>query len=133
MGANSIRVDFVWQHIEEDGDNQFKWDELRLPRAGCEKRDIRIFALIGYQWPPNWFPDDVVHEASARRRCGRHLAHEPLAVGHHQLRASRGPRAVRRVVHQRLRAIQELQGDRRLDHRQRVRLPRPVERPAGRL
>ena len=32
MGANSIRVDFVWQHIEEDGDNQWKWDELRLPR-----------------------------------------------------------------------------------------------------
>lgn len=24
MGANSIRVDFVWQHVEEDGDNQWK-------------------------------------------------------------------------------------------------------------
>lgn len=26
MGANSLRVDFVWKHIEEAGDNQFQWD-----------------------------------------------------------------------------------------------------------
>ena len=26
MGVNSIRVDFVWQHVEEDGDNQWKWE-----------------------------------------------------------------------------------------------------------
>ncbi len=57
MGANSIRVDFVWQHIEEDGDNQWKWANYDYLVQACEKRNIRIFALIGYQWPPNWFPD----------------------------------------------------------------------------
>ena len=58
MGANSIRVDFVWQHIEEDGDNQWKWDNYDYLVSAAEKRDLRIFALIGYQWPPNWFPDN---------------------------------------------------------------------------
>ena len=58
MGANSIRVDFVWQHIEEDGDNQFKWSNYDYLVQAAEKRNIRIFALIGYQWPPNWFPDE---------------------------------------------------------------------------
>jgi hypothetical protein len=57
MGANSIRVDFVWQHIEEDGDNQWKWDNYDYLVQAAEARGIRIFALIGYQWPPNWFPD----------------------------------------------------------------------------
>ncbi len=57
MGANSIRVDFVWQHIEEDGDNQFKWDHYDYLVQAAEARGIRIFALIGYQWPPSWFPD----------------------------------------------------------------------------
>ncbi|OGV43413.1 MAG: hypothetical protein A2X46_13410 [Lentisphaerae bacterium GWF2_57_35] len=58
MGANSIRVDFVWQHIEEDGDNQWKWENYDYLVQAAEARGIRIFALIGYQWPPNWFPDE---------------------------------------------------------------------------
>jgi hypothetical protein len=57
MGANAVRVDFVWQHVEEDADNVFKWSNYDLLVQECDKRDIRIFALIGYQWPPNWFPD----------------------------------------------------------------------------
>ncbi len=57
MGANSVRIDMVWQHIEENGDNQFKWTNYDYFVGACAKRDIRIFALIGYQWPPNWFPD----------------------------------------------------------------------------
>jgi len=57
MGANSIRIDIVWQHAEELGDNQFSWANYDYMVQECEKRDIRIFALIGYQWPPNWFPD----------------------------------------------------------------------------
>ncbi|MFH0954024.1 MAG: beta-galactosidase [Verrucomicrobiota bacterium] len=57
MGANSIRVDFVWQHIEETGDNQWSWANYDYLIQACEQRGIRIFALIGYQWPPGWFPD----------------------------------------------------------------------------
>ena len=58
MGANSIRVDFVWQHIEEDGDNVWSWTNYDYLVKACEERDLRIFALIGYQWPPAWFPND---------------------------------------------------------------------------
>ena len=58
MRANSIRVDFVWQHIEEAGDNQWDWANYDYLVQACEARDIRIFALIGYQWPPAWFPND---------------------------------------------------------------------------
>ena len=57
MGANSIRVDFVWKQIEEKGDNQFEWDNYDYLIQAAEKRNMRIFALIGYQWPPDWFPD----------------------------------------------------------------------------
>ena len=57
MGANSIRVDFVWKHIEEKGDNQWQWTNYDYLLQACEKRDIRVFALIGYQWPPDWFQD----------------------------------------------------------------------------
>ena len=57
MGANSIRVDFVWKHIEEKGDNQWSWGNYDYLVQACEKRNLRIFALIGYQWPPDWFQD----------------------------------------------------------------------------
>ncbi|MBN1268790.1 MAG: beta-galactosidase, partial [Kiritimatiellae bacterium] len=58
MGANSVRIDIVWQHAEEAGDNQFSWDNYDYFINACEQRGLRIFALIGYQWPPNWFPDE---------------------------------------------------------------------------
>ena len=78
-------------------------------------------------------PGRVVYDAPAGGRCGRHSSHQSLAVGHHQLRASHGPIPVLRVDQRGLRAVQELQGDRRVDHRQRVRLPRPLVGPAGRV
>jgi len=58
MGANSIRVDFVWLHIEAEGDNIFEWENYDYLIQACEERDIRIFPLVGYQWPPAWFPDE---------------------------------------------------------------------------
>ena len=58
MGANSVRIDIVWQHVEEDADNDFKWENYDYFIQACEQRGLRIFALIGYQWPPNWFPNE---------------------------------------------------------------------------
>ncbi|MFH0878361.1 MAG: beta-galactosidase, partial [Lentisphaerota bacterium] len=58
MGANSIRVDFVWKQIEELGNNQFVWDNYDYLVQASEQRGLRIFALIGYQWPPDWFPSE---------------------------------------------------------------------------
>ncbi len=57
MGVDSIRIDMVWQHIEETADDQFSWSNYDFLFQECDKRNIRIFALIGYQWPPSWFPD----------------------------------------------------------------------------
>ena len=57
MGANSIRVDFVWQHIEEQGDNVWSWTNYDYLLQAADKRNLRVFALVGYQWPPSWFPD----------------------------------------------------------------------------
>ncbi len=58
MGANAVRVDFVWQHIEGAGDNVWNWTNYEYLVRACEQRNIRIFALIGYQWPPDWFPEE---------------------------------------------------------------------------
>ncbi|MBN1270476.1 MAG: beta-galactosidase [Kiritimatiellae bacterium] len=58
MGANSVRIDIVWQHAEEQGDDVFSWDNYDYFIQACEQRGLRIFALVGYQWPPSWFPDE---------------------------------------------------------------------------
>ena len=58
MGANSLRIDMVWKQIEEAGDNQFDWEKYDFFLQACEERGLRVFALIGYQWPPDWFPDE---------------------------------------------------------------------------
>ncbi|NCC50259.1 MAG: PKD domain-containing protein [Spartobacteria bacterium] len=57
MGCNSLRVDFVWQHIEQTND-VFSWENYDFLVQACEDRDIRLFALLGYQWPPSWFPEE---------------------------------------------------------------------------
>ncbi len=54
--VNSIRVDFVWKHIEETGDNQFTWANYDYLLEAAARHNIKVFALIGYQWPPDWFP-----------------------------------------------------------------------------
>jgi outer membrane protein assembly factor BamB len=56
--VNSIRVDFVWKHIEENGDNVFNWANYDYLLEAAARHNIRVFALIGYQWPPDWFPDE---------------------------------------------------------------------------
>jgi beta-galactosidase GanA len=58
MGVNCLRVDFVWQHIEGDGDNQFNWTNYDYLVSACEKRGLRLIPLIAYQWPPSWFPGE---------------------------------------------------------------------------
>ncbi len=57
MGANAIRVDFVWKHIETK-DNVFNWSRYDMLLEEAKKRGLRVFALVGYQWPPDWFPDE---------------------------------------------------------------------------
>ncbi|MFH1778908.1 MAG: beta-galactosidase [Candidatus Omnitrophota bacterium] len=60
--VNSIRVDFVWKHIEEKGDNQFDWTNYDMLLEKANAHNIKVFALIGYQWPPDWFPGNPGQE-----------------------------------------------------------------------
>jgi len=53
--ANSLRVDFTWGEIETN-DNQFNWSPVDHIVQTAEDLGLRLFALIGYQYPPAWFP-----------------------------------------------------------------------------
>ncbi len=57
VGANALRVDFVWKHIEQE-DDHFEWDNYDLLLEEAQVRGLKVFPVIGYQWPPEWFPDD---------------------------------------------------------------------------
>ena len=57
VGANAIRADFVWKHIEEE-DDTFSWDNYDMLLEEAQARGLKVFPLIGYQWPPEWFPDE---------------------------------------------------------------------------
>jgi len=85
MGANSIRVDFVWQHMEEAGDNQWSWTNYEYLVQAAEARGIRIFALVGYQWPPSWFPNEWYTMHPPGLDSSGILPPDALAVRHHQL------------------------------------------------
>ena len=71
--VNSIRVDFVWKQIEEAGDNLFDWTNYDYLVNACAQRGIKIFALVGYQWPPDWFPKSTVDDPTA----GWYTMHPP--------------------------------------------------------
>ncbi len=58
LGGNSIRVDFVWQSIQATSQGQFSWSNYDYLLSSAERHGIRVFALIGYQFPPPWFPDN---------------------------------------------------------------------------
>lgn len=58
LGANSIRADFVWGHIET-GKDVYNWENYDFLLEEVAKRGIRVFPLIGYQWPPKWFSPEL--------------------------------------------------------------------------
>lgn len=53
--ANSLRVDFKWGYIETTND-VFDWSMTDHIVATAESNGLRLFVLIGYQYPPGWFP-----------------------------------------------------------------------------
>ena len=66
-GANSLRVEFVWEGIEaKEGVYDWSRTDYLVRRAG--ELGLRLFVLIGYQYPPSWFiaayPDAMARTSS---------------------------------------------------------------------
>ncbi len=46
----------ICTNFPENGDNQFNFDRYDYLIARAKFYDIKLFPLIGYQFPPKWFP-----------------------------------------------------------------------------
>jgi hypothetical protein len=57
LHANSVRCEFVWNQIETSP-GVFDWSKPDHLVAKAEELGLRLFVLIGFQYAPNWFPDE---------------------------------------------------------------------------
>ncbi len=66
--ANSLRVELVWESVEP-AEGVFRWDQADHLIGKAEQLGLKLFILLGYQYPPSWFA--VRHpEAMARTVSG---------------------------------------------------------------
>ncbi|MFA6283791.1 MAG: beta-galactosidase [Desulfurivibrionaceae bacterium] len=52
--ANSLRVELVWESVEPQ-EGMFRWDQADHLVKKAEQLGLKLFILIGYQYPPSWF------------------------------------------------------------------------------
>ena len=52
--ANSLRVELVWESVEPQ-EGVFRWDQADHLVRKAEQLGLKLFILIGYQYPPSWF------------------------------------------------------------------------------
>jgi len=58
LGANSVRAELVWSELEVRPDF-YDWEKADALIALAENLGLRLFLVIGYQYPPtDWFPTD---------------------------------------------------------------------------
>ncbi len=62
--ANSLRVELVWESVEPQ-EGVFRWDQADHLVGKAEQLGLKLFILIGYQYPPSWF---VAHYPQAMAR-----------------------------------------------------------------
>ncbi|HSR36908.1 MAG TPA: beta-galactosidase, partial [Desulfurivibrionaceae bacterium] len=66
-GANSLRVEFVWEGIET-GAGCFDFSKADHLVRRAEELGLKLFILIGYQYPPSWLvknhPDIIARTAT---------------------------------------------------------------------
>ena len=55
--ANSVRAEFVWNEVEKTQGN-FDWSKPDHMVAKAEEFGMKLFILVGFQYAPNWFPDE---------------------------------------------------------------------------
>ena len=65
--ANSLRVELVWESVEPT-EGVFRWDQADHLIRKAEALGLKLFVLIGYQYPPSWFaanyPDAMARTVS---------------------------------------------------------------------
>jgi len=65
--ANSLRVELVWESVEPT-EGVFRWDQADHLVHKAEALGLKLFVLIGYQYPPSWFaahyPDAMARTAT---------------------------------------------------------------------
>ena len=66
--ANSLRVELVWESVEPQ-EGVFRWDQADHLVRKAEALGLKLFILIGYQYPPSWFARNYP-DAMARTRQG---------------------------------------------------------------
>jgi hypothetical protein len=57
MYVNSVRCEIVWGEVEV-ADGVYDWRKPDHLVAEAEKLGLKLFILIGYQYPPAWFPKE---------------------------------------------------------------------------
>jgi len=57
MHANSVRAEMVWNVVESKR-GQFDWSKPDFLVQQAEALGLKLFILIGFQYAPDWFPDE---------------------------------------------------------------------------
>jgi len=57
MHANSVRLEMVWNVIEAPH-GVFDWSKPDHLLAKADELGLKLFVLIGFQYAPDWFPND---------------------------------------------------------------------------
>src|SRR5437773_3284475 len=59
MYANSVRCEIVWGEVQTAaGDQGYDWRKPEYLVAEAERLGLKLFILIGFQYPPAWFPKE---------------------------------------------------------------------------
>lgn len=63
MYANSVRCEFVWGEVAVDrkpnGEVVYDWSKPDHLVQVAERLGLRLFVIIGFQYPPAWFPPEL--------------------------------------------------------------------------
>jgi hypothetical protein len=59
MYANSVRCEIVWGEVQTaPGDQGYDWRKPDYLVCEAERLGLKLFILIGFQYPPQWFPKE---------------------------------------------------------------------------
>src|SRR6266446_6550195 len=57
MHANSVRVEMTWSQVQISPD-QYDWSKTDHLVKKSEELGLKLFVIIGYQYPPPWLPSN---------------------------------------------------------------------------